>query len=202
MKKSHIALISALAVVIGLTGIAAASLSSSFSTTQVTKQDAKPTSNEPSVAQNIEVPLEAENSKSSTEDLLLYLIEEEKLAHDVYQVLGETWGDKIFVNILTSETSHQDQVLNLLNAYGLPDPRSTEIGTFNNPELQALYDQLISQGMSSDIEAYKVGVLIEQTDIADLSTAISATTDPVILSTLEKLRSASENHLNAFSKKN
>jgi hypothetical protein len=72
---------------------------------------------------------------------------------------------------------------------------------FTNPELQALYDQLIAQGMTSQTEAYKVGVLIEETDIADLTTAISTTSDPVIISTLEKLRSASESHLAAFSKK-
>ena len=102
---------------------------------------------------------------------------------------------------MASETSHQDQVLNLLNSYGLTDPRSSEIGVFVNPDLQALYDQLIAQGMTSQTEAYKVGVLIEETDITDLTTAINSTSDATIVATLEKLRSASESHLAAFSKK-
>lgn len=136
-----------------------------------------------------------------TEVLLSYLIEEEKLAHDVYTVLGETWGGNTFTNILASESTHQDQVLNLLNTYGLSDPRSSEIGVFTNPELQAFYDQLIAQGMTSQSDAYRVGALIEETDIADLTEAINSTSDLTILTTLEKLRSASESHLAAFSNK-
>ena len=152
-------------------------------------------------AEELEQESEIATQASSTNDLLLYLIEEEKLAHDVYTVLGATWGGNTFTNILASETSHQDQVLNLLNSYGLTDPRSPDIGVFVNPDLQALYDQLIAQGMTSQTEAYKVGVFIEETDITDLTTAINSTSDATIVATLEKLRRASESHLAAFSKK-
>lgn len=138
---------------------------------------------------------------STTDELLIYLIEEEKLAHDVYTVLGDMWGSNVFTNILASETQHQEQVLSLLTAYGLSDPRSTELGVFTNPDLQALYDQLIAQGSTSVTDAYKVGVLIEETDIADLSEAMSTTSDQTILSTLQSLLSASENHLAAFQRK-
>lgn len=55
--------------------------------------------------------------------------------------------------------------------------------------------------MTSQAEAYKAGVLIEETDITDLTTAINSTSDATIVATLEKLRSASESHLAAFSKK-
>lgn len=144
---------------------------------------------------------EAEPIVASTDELLLYLIEEEKLAHDVYTVLGDLWGSNVFTNIVASEAQHQDQVLSLLTAYGLSDPRSTELGVFTNPELQALYNQLIAQGSTSVTEAYKVGVFIEETDIADLSEAMTTTSDETILSTLQSLRSASENHLSAFQRK-
>ena len=59
------------------------------------------------------------------------------------------------------------------------------LGVFSNPDLQALYDQLIAQGMTSQVEAYKVGVLIEEKDITDLNTAISSTTDSTIQATLK-----------------
>lgn len=143
----------------------------------------------------------AQPALSTTDELLIYLIEEEKLAHDVYTVLGDMWGSNVFTNILASETQHQEQVLSLLTAYGLSDPRSTELGVFTNPDLQALYDQLIAQGSTSVTDAYKVGVLIEETDIADLSEAMSTTSDQTILSTLQSLLSASENHLAAFQRK-
>ena len=131
----------------------------------------------------------------------MYLIEEEKLAHDVYTVLGDAWGGNTFTNILSSETTHQDQVLSLLSSYGIADPRSSAVGVFVNPELQALYDQLIAQGMQSQTEAYKVGVLIEETDIADLTVAINSSSDQAIVNTLNKLLSASQSHLSTFSKK-
>ena len=200
MKKSTIITASVLAVVIGAAGVTAAVVTSAPPAPVASSENPQPMTTQDE-AQELEQESEIAAETSSTDDLLLYLIEEEKLAHDVYTVLGETWGGNTFTNILASETTHQDQVLSLLNTYGLSDPRSTEVGVFTNPELQALYDQLIAQGMTSQTEAYKVGVLIEETDIADLTTAISTTTDPVIISTLEKLRSASESHLAAFSKK-
>ena len=200
MKKSTIITASVLAVVIGAAGVTAAVVTSAPPAPVSSSEAPQPMTSQDE-AQEDEQETEISTSATSTEDLLLYLIEEEKLAHDVYTVLGETWGGNTFSNILSSENTHQDQVLNLLNTYGLTDPRSSEIGVFTNPDLQALYDQLIAQGMTSQTEAYKVGVLIEETDINDLTSSINSTTDSSVVATLEKLRSASESHLAAFSKK-
>ena len=199
MKKSTVITATALVSVIGIAGVSAAVLTSTPPAPVAVSQPPQ----EVTAADEVQA-LEEESTSTETtgtEDLLLYLIEEEKLALDVYTVLGQTWGGNTFTNILASESTHQDQVLSLLNAYGLADPRSSEIGVFVNPDLQALYDQLIAQGLTSQTEAYKVGVLIEETDIADLTRAMNSTTDTSILATLDKLRSASESHLAAFSKK-
>jgi hypothetical protein len=139
-------------------------------------------------------------TSDSTVELLSYLIEEEKLAHDVYTVLYDTYGSKVFGNILESESTHQDQVLGLLDAYGVDDPRSTELGVFNDPELQDLYDQLIAKGMQSAQDAYEVGVMIEEKDIADITAQLATASDADVVSVLEKLRSGSENHLRAFNR--
>jgi hypothetical protein len=200
MKKSTIVTASILAIAIGAAGVSAAVITSTPSEPIASSENPQPMTTQDE-AQELEQESEIATQASNTDDLLLYLVEEEKLAHDVYTVLGQTWGGNTFSNILASESTHQDQVMSLLNTYGLTDPRSAEIGVFANPDLQALYDQLIAQGMTSQTEAYKVGVLIEETDIADLTVAIQSTSDPVILSTLEKLLSASESHLSAFNKK-
>lgn len=136
----------------------------------------------------------------SVNDQLLFLMEEEKLAHDVYLTLGALWGNQIFSNIQNSEVSHQDQVAALLPTYGLTDPRSSEVGVFTNPDLQAFYDQLIAQGSQSVTEAFKAGVAIEERDIADLQAAIDSTQDPAILNVLQTLKRGSENHLRAFNR--
>jgi len=136
----------------------------------------------------------------SQEDMLNYLIEEEKLAHDVYTVMYEKYGARVFGNILQSESTHQSRVLTLLEARSMPDPRTSELGKFNSKELQELYDKLIAQGNRSAEEAYKVGVAIEEKDIADITRQLATATDSDVVSTLEALRSASENHLRAFNR--
>ena len=136
----------------------------------------------------------------STEQQLVYLIEEEKLAHDVYTAMYEKYGANVFGNILKSETTHQSRVLTLLQARNIADPRSSELGVFNNDELQNLYDALIIQGNKSALEAYKVGMAVEEKDIADISNQLATTTEEDVVTTLESLRSASENHLRAFNR--
>ncbi|MFZ2545204.1 MAG: DUF2202 domain-containing protein [Candidatus Saccharimonadales bacterium] len=157
-------------------------------------------------ATNVSQPAETKTAEPSTltgrstEELLLYLIEEEKLAHDVYTVMYQKYGANVFGNILQSESTHQGRVLTLLQARNIIDPRSSEIGVFKNQDLQALYNQLIEQGNKTATEAYNAGVAIEEKDIADIGTQLATATDQDVIDTLESLRNGSENHLRAFNK--
>lgn len=139
--------------------------------------------------------------ESATAKQLAYLIEEEKLAHDVYTAMYALWGARVFGNILDSEANHQDQVLSVMNTFDVEDPRSGELGVFNNPELQKLYDDLIAKGSKSLVDAYEVGVAIEELDIADLTEMLSTATDATVIAMMENLRRGSENHLRAFNSK-
>ena len=133
-----------------------------------------------------------------TEAALVFLIEEEKLAHDVYVTLGDLWGSNIFPNIAASETTHQDLVLPLLDERAIADPRSTEVGVFTDPALQALYDELVASGSQSLDDAIEAGIAIEEKDITDLSVAISSEDEADVISVLERLLAGSENHLRSF----
>ena len=142
---------------------------------------------------------EASNNQSTATDLA-YLIEEEKLAHDVYQAMYDKWGSRVFSKIKESETSHGNMVLAIMDSRGLEDPRTDEFGKFVNQDLQKLYDNLITQGNQSAQDAFKVGVVIEETDVTDLNKAL-INIDPKdsdIKTLLESLIYASENHLRAF----
>lgn len=144
-----------------------------------------------------------ESTPTQVSDKLLYLIEEEKLAHDVYQTLYDIYGARTFSNIQNSESRHQDSVLTLLRSRDIADPRSSKVGVFHNTDLQALYDTLIARGKTSLGEAYAVGVLIEETDIADIDKTLDSL-DPAqtdIKTVLDSLRRGSENHLKAFNSK-
>ncbi|MBD2484892.1 DUF2202 domain-containing protein [Planktothrix sp. FACHB-1365] len=135
---------------------------------------------------------------SETEGLL-YMREEEKLAHDVYVTLYEQWGLSIFNNIANSEDSHENQIETLLNNYQIEDPVGDNlIGVFVNPDLQQLYNNLIAQGSQSLTAALQVGVLIEETDIADLQERIAQTDNADIQKVYEQLLKGSNNHLSAF----
>lgn len=130
---------------------------------------------------------------------LTFMREEEKLARDVYQVLGAQWSLPIFTNIAASEQQHMDAILTLLQRYNLPDPAAgNDAGVFTDQTLQALYDQLVVQGSTSLVEALNVGVLIEETDIDDLTDCLAIVVRPDIKRVYENLRKASYNHLAAF----
>ncbi|ANF23423.1 DUF2202 domain-containing protein [Thermococcus piezophilus] len=131
-------------------------------------------------------------------DGLLWMREEEKLARDVYLTFYEMYGLPIFYNIAQSEQTHTDTVLVLIEKYNLTDPATDEIGVFTNPELQALYDQLVEMGSQGLVDALKVGALIEETDIADLEEWTEKTDNADIIQVYESLKAGSKNHLRGF----
>jgi len=131
---------------------------------------------------------------------LLFMREEEKLARDVYQFLGEKYNLRIFANIAQSEQRHFDAIYTLIKRYGLDDPSAGKgIGEFT-PEsgLQAVYNSLIAQGSTSVVEALKVGVTIEKLDIEDLKEAIVDAQRTDIIRVYSNLLVGSERHLDAF----
>jgi len=106
---------------------------------------------------------------------LTFMREEEKLANNVYKLLGTTWAaqTRVFANIANSEASHTEAIRQLLVRYTLADPAANLAdGVFQNQTLQQLYNSLIAQGTISYIDALKVGCAIEEIDILDLQNAL------------------------------
>lgn len=136
-------------------------------------------------------------SVAEAEDLT-YMREEEKLARDVYLTMDEYWHNRIFVNIAESEQTHTETIQMLLDKYGLVDPALDAIGYFTNSDLQALYDELVTRGMASELEALHVGGLIEEVDMRDIQEAIERTDHEDIANAYESLLCGSRNHLRAF----
>jgi len=125
--------------------------------------------------------------------------EEEKLARDVYQVLHDKWGHRIFSNIAQSEQRHMDAIKALLDKYSQPDPvTDTTLGVFSDPELQSLYNSLVEQGQQSLVEALKVGATIEDLDIKDLYDFLQETDNSDIKTVYQNLVKGSRNHLRSF----
>jgi len=138
---------------------------------------------------------------------LIYMREEEKLAHDVYLHFdglygGKTPGAQVFQHITLSEQRHTDAVAQLLAVYGVADTVADAApGEFTIPELQDLYVTLIAVGESGLTEALGVGVLIERKDMTDIVEAIEVSVDYAdIVQVYTNLLAGSENHLAAFLK--
>lgn len=145
-------------------------------------------------AEEYSMPLSDEEASG-----LIYMVEEEKLARDVYLTLYNETGLSVFEKIARSEQMHMDAVLSLIEKYNLTAPQTLEqVGVFQNEELQALYDRLVETGSQNTTEALKVGALIEETDIKDLQNWLAKTDNEDIEQVYEHLMAGSENHLRAF----
>ncbi len=152
-----------------------------------------------SLTQDLSLYPVGELTEEETVDIL-YMAEEEKLARDVYLAYYDMWGSQVFSNIADSEQTHMDLMALLIERYGLENPVTGERGAFTNQDLQAVYDELVSSGSASEIEAMKNSAYIEELDIMDLDKAIAATDKPDLILVYNNLRSGSENHLRAFTR--
>ncbi len=131
---------------------------------------------------------------------LAYMIEEEKLAGDIYDAFYEQTGLRVFDRIGNAEDQHMATLLAQAERAGLDfdDILSLPDGQYSNPELQDLYDTLLASGSVSATAALEVGVAIELTDIADLQLAIVDLVGTPLGTSYANLLSGSYNHLAAF----
>lgn len=130
-----------------------------------------------------------------------YLWEEEKLAHDIYETLGEKWDLRVFHNIKQSERQHMEMVELIIREKNISFELFSERGKFHNKELQQLYDKVLAQGLKSPKNALEAGKIIEETDIKDLEILLMKEMVPNEKQILESLLFASKRHLAAFERK-
>lgn len=130
---------------------------------------------------------------------LVWMAEEEKLAHDVYVALAAKYPATVqFARIANAEAAHLASIQTLLARYGIDDPTTgMAAGEFRTAAFQSLYDDLVARATTT-ANALAVGVTIEKLDIADLTSAMSGLTAPDVLQVYTNLRNGSERHLAAF----
>ncbi len=129
---------------------------------------------------------------------LAFMREEEKMARDVYLKFNRDYGQNVFSSIANSEQTHMDAVLNLMYIYNVDDTSTGVEGTFNNTDLQTLYDALIDMGSTSLEDAYLASALIEETDIRDIEVFAEDIEAQDILDTYDNLLCGSRNHLRSY----
>jgi hypothetical protein len=132
---------------------------------------------------------------------LIFMVEEEKLARDVYSYLYGVWGNRVFDSITRSEQRHLNAINSLLQKYTLEIPSTLETkGKFENEELQELYDVLIQKGELSLKDALEVGIAVEEKDIADIKNILESGVPRDLERVYDRLLNGSYSHLNAFNR--
>jgi hypothetical protein len=146
-------------------------------------------------------PVINQPAPNETQADLTFLREEEKLARDVYRYAARRYPSMpIFGNIASSEQTHMDKTLAILQHYSLPDPVGNNAeGVFVDTLLQQLYVQLTQKVDLSLVDALQVGATIEDLDIADIMTNQAVTDLPDDIALLyAQLHCGSRNHLRAY----
>jgi len=133
-------------------------------------------------------------------DELLYMLEEEKLAGDIYEVFYEQTGLSVFENIAESEGRHFDALLDQATSLGLDvDEILLEpAGSYVDEELQDFYDTLLEYGSESTTAALEVGVMIEEKDMIDIAAAAELVEGTQLEDVYMNLLTGSSYHLEAF----
>lgn len=148
---------------------------------------------------NVTDTLPAGELSDAQKEGLVFMVEEEKLARDLYEYLYAKRDLTIFSNIAKSEQQHMDSVIELLEKYDLDYSTSLETrGSFENAELQSLYDTLTVRGEASIVEALEVGKLIEEVDIEDLEGLVTEDIPEDLKVVYDNLLKGSYNHLSGF----
>jgi len=152
---------------------------------------------------------------------LVFMREEEKLAHDVYTTLSEAYPDTVvFANIILSEANHTDTIADKLALYGIDDPSTTDkVGVFTGEEygwyFTEKYNLLVNMGHEGLLEALYVGALIEELDMYDIvacpkvivstnndidegECGMEYTDEKSLVSTYSNLLEGSKDHLRAY----
>lgn len=134
---------------------------------------------------------------SAGEADLIRLYEEEILAHDLYVELGKTHPDIMpFKNIPTSEARHREVMAGILKKEGIALPEPAAGKRFVTKDLNKTYNKWLREGRQSELAACRVGVRLEEFDIADLRKAQQDS--PAYKDSFAALEAASNNHLRAF----
>ncbi len=137
---------------------------------------------------------------AEVEAQLVFMVEEEKLARDIYALAMDDFPDaRVFSNINRAESAHMAQVQTLLERYKVADPTvGLASGVFADDTLQELYDSLSSEVEKGWGEAVQAGVAVEVEDIGDLKVALKLAAPSDVTTVLENLLAGSQRHLAAF----
>jgi hypothetical protein len=138
----------------------------------------------------------SQDLSQAEKDGILLLLGQEKLLRDMYTKLYEKWQLPEFQNIPSGEDRHAKGVKALLKKYQLTDPNADKaVGVFAEAKLTQQYQDLVTKGSVSLIEALTVLASLEEQDAVALEKAITGTDNFDVQFVYKQLAKGSRNHL-------
>jgi len=128
---------------------------------------------------------------------LLFQIDEERMAGELYRAWGAKWDLVPFAHIPLAEARHETVLRQLATRAGLALPAAVP-GHFASAEVQKRHDDLLPLGLVSADGALRAAAYVEEVDIADLRTLLASTDNAAWQEIAAMLETASGHHLGAF----
>lgn len=128
---------------------------------------------------------------------LLFQIDEERMARELYEAFGKKHALSVFTNISSSEARHEAMFLAIAKRAGVTPPASTP-GIFTSKEVQSRYDALLKLGLETPEAALRASAFVEEQDIVDLRDLAKATDQADLRLAATNQERASGHHLAAF----
>ncbi len=123
-----------------------------------------------------------------------HMIEEERLAVELYQMLAKVWDQPIFKEILAEEKVHLVRVQRLGKKYHVEESQR-EYGEYLDQNLQNLFNGFRIRANASEKEALLVAAEFEERDIVDLQKYFNTTDNADLIITYEFLLEEAKDHL-------
>lgn len=141
------------------------------------------------------------NHLKSKESIVLYLLEQEKLAHDVYRTLDTMWVTDIFNRVANEEYQHVSKLSAVAAEFMINVPNHFNeypIGQFIDTKLRRLYGELMHAANFSLEDAYRACATLEERKIVDLKMALKEPNFELENLTYKALLVGSEDNFKVF----
>ena len=141
------------------------------------------------------------NQLKSKESVILYLVEQEKLAHDFYRSLDTMWVTDIFNRVANEEYEHVGKLSAVAAELMINVPNHFNeypAGQFIDNKLRHLYTELMIAANFSLEDAYRTCANLEERKMYDLKMALKEPNFELENLTYKALLIGSEDNFKAF----
>lgn len=140
------------------------------------------------------------NEYKDNRDLFLKLYQEEKMVYDLLGEFHERWSLSVFYSVQQREARHVWCVERIMDNYGYNYKTNSNTGSYQDKEIQKIYDELTVKGCISDLAALETAAFIKEKYIYQLRQRIRYQEDGYVVKVIFLMESAAQSHLRAFVK--